>query len=77
MKAAGVSFDGHQFHITSRMAATASTVDSWTCKRAHDGAMIQTDYIVADLRFEPTTIHGMIYQLELGWTTVWYTVNFS
>ena len=34
MNVAGVL--SHQFRITSRMAAAASTVDSWTCKRAHD-----------------------------------------
>ena len=44
----------HQFDIASRMAAAASTVDSWTLKRAHDGAMVQLDYIVFHLRFETT-----------------------
>ena len=43
----------HPFHITSRVAAAASTADSWACKRAPDGAMVQWGWTVADLRLQP------------------------
>ena len=43
---------GHQLQVLNRQAAEQDSPDSWTCRRARDGGLVQIDFLCVDGSFE-------------------------